>query len=78
MHRKTGQLPIDAAGRAHNVLVDMLKPAQLAAQLKFVLPEEGQGKDGLLHAIQKVLKHSVNTWDQGFMDKLYASNTPVC
>jgi glutamate decarboxylase len=38
------------------------------------LPEkDGLGKDGLLDAIQQVLKYSVNTWDQGFLDKLYAS-----
>ena len=27
--------------------------------------------------MQNVLKYSVNTWDQGFLDKLYASTTPV-
>lgn len=27
--------------------------------------------------IERVLQYSVNTWDQGFLDKLYASNTPV-
>lgn len=57
--------------------MDTHKPAELAAKLKFILPDEGQGKDGLLDGIQKVLKYSVNTWDQGFLDKLYASNTPV-
>ena len=28
-------------------------------------------------AVEKVLRYSVNTWDQGFLDKLYASITPV-
>ena len=27
--------------------------------------------------MQKVLQYSVNTWDQGFLDKLYAATTPV-
>lgn len=27
--------------------------------------------------IQQVLQYSVNTWDQGFMDKLYSSTNPV-
>ena len=27
--------------------------------------------------VHDVLKYSVNTWDQGFLDKLYASTTPV-
>ncbi|GJN82846.1 glutamate decarboxylase [Purpureocillium lilacinum] len=75
--RASGDLPVDASGRSRNVLVDTQKPAELAAKLKFILPEEGQGKDGLLAGIEKVLRYSVNTWDQGFMDKLYASNTPV-
>ncbi|KAJ4292950.1 Glutamate decarboxylase 2 [Collariella sp. IMI 366227] len=33
--------------------------------------------DEVEHTIQDVLKYSVNTWDQGFMDKLYASTNPV-
>lgn len=46
--------------------------------LKFSLPEsEGRGEEGLLKTIQDVLEHSVNTWDQGFMDKLYASTNAV-
>ena len=27
--------------------------------------------------VQQVLKYSVNTWDQGFLDKLYASTNAV-
>jgi hypothetical protein len=27
--------------------------------------------------VQKILKYSVNTWDQGFLDKLYASTNAV-
>lgn len=77
-HRETGRLPLDATGTPHNVLVDAVQPHSLAAHLKFILPEEGQGKQGLLEGIARVLKYSVNTWDQGFLDKLYASNNPVC
>lgn len=76
-HRQTGRLPVDAAGNSHNVLVENVKPEQLATQLNFLLPAEGQGRQGLLEGIANVLKYSVNTWDQGFMDKLYASNSPV-
>lgn len=47
-------------------------------ELALSLPEgEGRGETGLIQAMQDVLKHSVNTWDQGFMDKLYASTNPV-
>ncbi|KAM0262491.1 hypothetical protein ACHAQJ_001745 [Trichoderma viride] len=76
-HRATGNLGLNANGEPHNVLIDSKKPSDLVARLKFLLPEEGLGKDGLLQNIERLLKYSVNTWDQGFMDKLYASTTPV-
>lgn len=33
--------------------------------------------DLLFHHIDNVLKYSVNTWNPGFLDKLYASNNPI-
>lgn len=60
-----------------NVLVDTHKPAELAKKLMVLLPDEPAGKDGLLDGIAQILKYSVNTWDQGFMDKLYSSTNPV-
>lgn len=53
------------------------KPENLMKLITFDLPENGTGKDGLLETIEQVLKYSVNTWDQGFMDKLYASTNAV-
>ena len=50
---------------------------KLQQLLEFSLQEQGKGRDGLVSAAQSILKYSVNTWDQGFMDKLYASITPV-
>lgn len=42
------------------------------------LPDSaGRGKDGLLDAVRDVLQYSVNTWDQGFLDKLYSSTNAV-
>lgn len=41
------------------------------------MPDEGQGQGGLLKMLEKVLKYSVNTWNEGFMDKLYASTNAV-
>lgn len=58
-------------------LVEHHPPKKLDQLLDISLPDQGQGRDGLLAAAQEVLKYSVNTWDQGFMDKLYASTTPV-
>jgi len=76
--RAAGALLPDALGRAQNVLVNARKPEDLVRELALSLPEaEGRGEEGLLELIKDVLKYSVNTWDQGFMDKLYASTTPV-
>jgi len=49
----------------------------LKADLELDLPEESGGKDGLMVLVEKVLRFSVNTWDQGFLDKLYASTNAV-
>lgn len=75
--RATGNMVPDKTGRVNNVLVDFNKPQELAAKMKFSLPNQGQGKEGLLEVIQQVLQYSVNTWDQGFLDKLYASTNAV-
>jgi hypothetical protein len=45
--------------------------------MKFELPGNGKGKGGLLATVEQVLKYSVNTWDQGFLDKLYSSTNAV-
>lgn len=66
-----------ASGEVRNALVDEHAPEALVAKFKLQLPDEGRGKEGALELFEKVLKYSVNTWDQGFMDKLYSSNTPV-
>ncbi|KAK5716612.1 Glutamate decarboxylase 2 [Elasticomyces elasticus] len=58
-------------------LVEHHPPKKLQQLMNIDLPEQGQGKDGLVSAVNDVLKYSVNTWDQGFLDKLYASITPV-
>ncbi|KAI1505031.1 pyridoxal phosphate-dependent transferase [Biscogniauxia marginata] len=72
---------LDTSGErspSRNVLVDYHRPEELVKRLKFSLPEgEGRGKDGLIETIQDVLRYSVNTWDQGFLDKLYSSNNAV-
>jgi glutamate decarboxylase len=52
-------------------------PQKLQALMDFSVPVDGKGKEGLLEVVEKVLKFSVNTWDQGFLDKLYASTNAV-
>lgn len=60
-------------GGPRTVLVEHHQPHKLIQLLDFKLPESGLGQQGFLESIQKILQYSVNTWDQGFMDKLYAS-----
>lgn len=77
VQKASGNIAQDANGRQQNVLVDYQQPRELVERWKFSLPNEGRGKDGLLEAIKQVLQFSVNTWDQGFLDKLYASTNAV-
>lgn len=46
-------------------LVEHYPPDKLSSILNLRLPNEGAGKDGMLDLIQKILRYSVNTWDQG-------------
>ena len=66
-----------SGGRPRTSLVEHHKPEKLVKLMNFGLPSNGQGKDGLLHTVEQLLKYSVNTWDQGFLDKLYASTNAV-
>ncbi|KAK4096752.1 PLP-dependent transferase [Parathielavia hyrcaniae] len=76
--RAAGELLPDAQGLVQNALVKTRNPVDLGRELALCLPKgEGLGEQGLLAAIEDVLAYSVNTWDQGFMDKLYASTNPV-
>lgn len=59
------------------VLVEHHPPHKLQQLFDVSLPTEGGGKDGLLSVVQQLLNYSVNTWDQGFLDKLYASTNAV-
>ncbi|KAL5911354.1 Glutamate decarboxylase 2 [Pyricularia oryzae] len=73
-----GGAALAAAGSARNSLVEPLEPNDLVSRLAFSLPEkEGHGREGLLEIIHQILTYSVNTWDQGFLDKLYASTNAV-
>ncbi|OTB00312.1 hypothetical protein M426DRAFT_324362 [Hypoxylon sp. CI-4A] len=76
--RATGTIATNAQGEpGRNVLVDSHKPEELIKKFDFSIPEDGVGKEGLLDVVQTILRYSVNTWDQGFMDKLYSALNPV-
>ncbi|KAG9858483.1 PLP-dependent transferase, partial [Aureobasidium melanogenum] len=69
-------LAIEGQG-PRTALVEHHPPNKLKSLFDVQLPEASQGKTGLLEVVEKLLKYSVNTWDQGFMDKLYASTNAV-
>ncbi|KAH9880169.1 hypothetical protein J1614_002195 [Plenodomus biglobosus] len=60
-------------------LVEQHAPHELEALLHDELQfgDEGAGKEALMQVLGKVLQYSVNTWDQGFLDKLYGSTDAV-
>lgn len=59
------------------VLLDHHTPHELHDILSLHITDAPQGRDGLLGIISTILKYSVNTWSQGFLDKLYASPSAV-
>lgn len=76
--RAAGAILPNKQGLVQNALVNARRPEDLVQELALNLPKgEGRGEKGLLETIKNVLEYSVNTWDQGFMDKLYASTNPV-
>ncbi|KAG0647046.1 L-aspartate decarboxylase dtxS4 [Hyphodiscus hymeniophilus] len=75
--KHTGHGLVIPGGGPRTSLVEHHKPEKLSRLMNVDLPQNGKGKEGLLATIDQVLKYSVNTWDQGFMDKLYASTNAV-
>ncbi|UNI25042.1 Glutamate decarboxylase [Purpureocillium takamizusanense] len=76
--KATGLPESHVNGRPRNTLVEPYPPQELLRRLGFSLPsDQGLGKEGLVDVVRDVLRYSVNTWDQGFMDKLTASTNAV-
>ncbi|KAF2737943.1 PLP-dependent transferase [Polyplosphaeria fusca] len=65
------------SGGPRTTLVEHYPPRELESLLDLQIPQERCGKDGLLELVSKTLKYSVNTWNQGFMDKLYSSTNAI-
>jgi glutamate decarboxylase len=64
---------LSRSGNTGTALVDYHPPSELQKLLNISIPLSGQGSDGLIQAIKTTMQYSVNTWNRGFMDKLYAS-----
>ena len=75
--KKAGHGLAIKGGGPRTCLVEHHKAPKLDQLLGLTLPESGEGQKGLLEFIEKILQYSVNTWDQGFLDKLYASTNAV-
>ena len=54
-------------------VVEKHHPRELTQLMKLNLPQTGLGHDGFLQEAKKIFEYSVNTWNPGFMSKLYAS-----
>jgi glutamate decarboxylase len=53
------------------------KKLESILQNELEIKDVASGKKGLLSLVETILKYSVNTWDQGFLDKLYGSTNAV-
>ncbi|RKP05514.1 pyridoxal phosphate-dependent transferase, partial [Thamnocephalis sphaerospora] len=58
-------------------VVQKMSPEELATLVDFSLPTTGRGLDGVWKLVEATLKYSVNSWNPRFMDKLYASTSPI-
>ena len=71
--KETGHGLSKQGGGPRTALVEHHKPAKLKELLDIQVPEAGAGAEGFLEQVRKVLQYSVNTWDQGFLSKLYGA-----
>ncbi|KAL9133917.1 MAG: hypothetical protein Q9175_004909, partial [Cornicularia normoerica] len=60
-------------GGPRTALVEHHKPHKLSRLMQLNLPQTGLAQAGFLEQLEQILQYSVNTWDRGFMSKLYAS-----
>ncbi|KAF2665089.1 PLP-dependent transferase [Microthyrium microscopicum] len=74
--KEIGQSPF-LPGTKRVAILDPHSPATLQDILKLQLPEKSITKDDLFGLIQQIFQYSVNTWDQGFVDKLYHSTDAI-
>ena len=59
--------------KEYTTLVEPHTPRELSTLLDLALPDNGQSQVGFLEQAHQILKYSVNTWDAGFLSKLYSS-----
>ncbi|KAL9096435.1 MAG: hypothetical protein Q9165_001432 [Trypethelium subeluteriae] len=75
--KPSGHGTVVSGGAPRTTLLEHHPPQKLQSLMGLELPEEGKGKEAVLVMAKQILQYSVNTWDQGFMDKLYHGNNAV-
>jgi hypothetical protein len=73
--RNEGEKTASHLGYPH--ITSLLPPEQVLDELGLDLREDAGGKSALLSFVDRLLRLSVNTWHQGFMDKLPATTNAV-
>ncbi|CAG8620846.1 14253_t:CDS:2, partial [Acaulospora colombiana] len=68
---------VDEGRKPGAPVVKCKSPEELKRLINLDLDYGGTGIEGLIPLIRNVLSYSVNTWNPGFMDKLYAGTNPV-
>ncbi|KAL9076355.1 MAG: hypothetical protein Q9161_001071 [Pseudevernia consocians] len=71
--KKTGHGLSVEGGGPRTALVEHHKPHKLSQLMDLNLPQIGLAQAGFIKQVEQILQYSVNTWDRGFMSKLYAS-----
>ncbi|KAI9666481.1 MAG: hypothetical protein M1821_004417 [Bathelium mastoideum] len=75
--KSTGHGAVVPGGAPRTTLVEHHPPHKLQSLMDLDLPGEGKGKEGVMAVVKQILQYSVNTWDQGFLDKLYHGNNAI-
>lgn len=82
--KPTGHGLQNADGEPKTALIEQHAPKKLESILSEELrinqnngEEKGKGKEGLISLVKSILRYSVNTWDQGFLEKLTHSTNAV-
>ncbi|KAF2237444.1 PLP-dependent transferase [Viridothelium virens] len=75
--KPSGHGTVVSGGAPRTTLVEHHPPQKLQSLMDLELPDEGKGKEGVMAMAKQILQYSVNTWDQGFMDKLYHGNNAI-
>jgi glutamate decarboxylase len=66
-------------GGPRTSLVEHHPPKKLESilQKELEISDDASGREEFMSLVETIMKYSVNTWDQGFLDKLYSNTNAV-